>query len=300
MYKLFLALLFTFSTAFSQSKNNINLDNLDDFQIKYSNNLNTQKSDLRNDFLGSSKSNFDFISKDTAKYQERKSPFVAAALSAVIPGLGQFYSKNYLKGGIWLGIEAGLWVLNIVFNKKGDNQTTTYENYANGNWDIKRYASWLKTQGFPGSSGINPVEQNFEVLRSEVNVCESQNFSHTLPPFGDQQYYEVIGKYQNFITGWTTAIGQDINKNNYGSYHLQEVSDYMTMRNDANNFYTNGTLVLDIVILNHLLSAADAVWTVSLFNKSLYFKTSINAKYIYSGTNGRYNLVPFVNMNLYF
>ena len=39
-----------------------------------------------------------------------KSPFIGAGLSAIIPGAGQFYAKNYLKTAIFLAVEAGLWI----------------------------------------------------------------------------------------------------------------------------------------------------------------------------------------------
>src|SRR5437588_11922978 len=41
-----------------------------------------------------------------------KSPFLAAALSAVIPGLGEYYvgDKNWWRGLIFTGLEAGMWL----------------------------------------------------------------------------------------------------------------------------------------------------------------------------------------------
>jgi TM2 domain-containing membrane protein YozV len=39
-----------------------------------------------------------------------KSPGVAAVLSAVIPGLGQFYNGDFLRGIFWLIVTPGLWI----------------------------------------------------------------------------------------------------------------------------------------------------------------------------------------------
>lgn len=230
---------------------------------------------------------------------KEKNPILAAALSAIVPGTGQFYAKNYVKSAIFLGVEAGLWITYAIFQKKGDDQTDIYRKYANDNWSVRKYASWLKTEGFPGSGIIDPNLQNLEILRQQINACEdSAGFSHKLPPFGDQQYYEVIGKYQNYVSGWSEAIG--VTKNNFQTFKLAQVDFYMNERERANTYYNNGSLTLTVVIVNHILSAADAVWSVSIFNKSLEVKTSVNVKYIYSMSDFRYNLTPFANLKVSF
>jgi TM2 domain-containing membrane protein YozV len=39
-----------------------------------------------------------------------KNPGTAAVLSAIIPGLGQFYNGDFLRGIFWLIITPGLWI----------------------------------------------------------------------------------------------------------------------------------------------------------------------------------------------
>ena len=39
-----------------------------------------------------------------------KNPGVAAVLSALIPGLGQFYNGDFLRGIFWLIVTPGLWI----------------------------------------------------------------------------------------------------------------------------------------------------------------------------------------------
>lgn len=41
---------------------------------------------------------------------EIKSPGLAAVLSAVIPGIGQFYNGDFLRGIFWLIVTPGLWI----------------------------------------------------------------------------------------------------------------------------------------------------------------------------------------------
>ena len=39
-----------------------------------------------------------------------KNPGIAAVLSAVIPGLGQFYNGDFLRGIFWLIVTPGMWI----------------------------------------------------------------------------------------------------------------------------------------------------------------------------------------------
>ena len=39
-----------------------------------------------------------------------KNPGTAAVLSAVIPGIGQFYNGDFLRGIFWLIVTPGMWI----------------------------------------------------------------------------------------------------------------------------------------------------------------------------------------------
>ncbi len=41
---------------------------------------------------------------------DEKNPGVAAVLSAIIPGIGQFYNGDFLRGIFWLNVTPGLWI----------------------------------------------------------------------------------------------------------------------------------------------------------------------------------------------
>ena len=40
----------------------------------------------------------------------RRNPGTAAVLSAILPGLGQFYNGDFLRGLFWLIVTPGLWI----------------------------------------------------------------------------------------------------------------------------------------------------------------------------------------------
>lgn len=268
-----------------------------------SNNTSNKKLELKNLILNSSElTKYDITKsvKDIEATGKEKSPVLGAVMSGIIPGAGEVYAQSYIKGAIFFAAEIGLWLLKINFDKKGDDQTTKYETYANGNWDIYKYAAWLKRENFPGSQVINENEPNREVLRQQVNEVERVNFSHTLPDFGAQQYYEVIGKYNSFFAGWSFIDDTQLTRNNWFDYKSAGIDAYMTERQQANNYYDNASLAITGVILNHLLSAADAAWSVSMFNNNISVKTGMELKSLYSTTHNRRMLVPFGNVSITF
>ncbi|MFA7361398.1 MAG: hypothetical protein WC139_10215 [Candidatus Kapaibacterium sp.] len=228
-----------------------------------------------------------------------KSPILGASMSAIIPGTGQIYAKSFIKSAIFIAVEAGLWITYAVFQGKGNDQTTTYENYAKQNWNMRKYAEWLKKENFQRADQINMSSDDY-TLRLQINYCEEINFSHQLPPPGDQQYYEVIGKYQNYVTGWSTADVTVINKNNYGTTKLSQVSFYMDERQKANDYYNNGTTTLMVVVLNHLVSAVDGFLSVNSYNNKYVLKGSVSFQPVYSSKLGKSVVTPFANISFTF
>ena len=230
---------------------------------------------------------FDKVTKTEATKTGEKSPVLGALMSAVLPGAGEFYAQSYIKSAIFLALEIGLWTMYGINQSNGNSTTEEYQNIANQNWDIYKYAAWLKNQNFQGAQGID-LNVDKETLRRQVNVVEQQNFSHSLPEFGAQQYYEVIGKYQS------------VNSSNYLTYRPSQVDDYMGIRQDANDYYDMASLSTNLVIVNHILSAADAAWSVTMFNKDLKVHTSLEMRSLYSTKEGRRINVPFEKFTIDF
>jgi len=287
----FIFVLFLFSTVVNKSHSQVS--------------TNFQKLELSNKILGQNTSETfgKKLDLDNQAKVGEKSPYLGALFSGIIPGAGEFYAKNYLKAGIFFAIEAGLWTAYSIFQNKGDDQTAIYQNFANQNWDVYQYAAWLKSAGggFTQSGQINLNAPPNELL-VQINICErANNFSHTLPAYGEQQYYELIGKYQTFVAGWKDADLNLLNANqtNYHNYKSPMFINYAADRQEANKYYDKGTTTLTIVILNHVLSAADAAWTVSMFNKNLKVKTGFHMENKYSYTGER-KLIPVANVNVTF
>lgn len=180
----------------------------------------------------------------------------ALLYSLVIPGTGEIYCNSYVKAAIMLGLEATFWTMYSVYNHKGDKKTTEFQNFADQHWHKELFLQWLS---IADTISVPPVEH--------------------LPETKDQQYYEMIGKYNWFLTGWDDFNG---NRNDPDPTHLsQHYCDslgigsahreiYLDMRADANNFYKTAKYFIGASILNHVVSALDAAWTAKRQNDRLY------------------------------
>ncbi|HRJ86704.1 MAG TPA: hypothetical protein PK753_13610 [Ignavibacteria bacterium] len=208
--------------------------------------------------------------------KKQKSVGLGVLLSAIIPGAGELYGGNYLKAGIFFGIEVLAWATFAYFTGKGNTKQDEYQAYADENWDVRTYARWLKNEGFSESSGINPDEPNRDILREQIMVCERANFSHTMPEYGSQQYYELIGKYQNFQAGWknlTHVPTKAAGPYNYQTYRDPVFTNYAADRQKANDFFDYAKVGPITAIVNHILSAADAAWVISTYNNKIKLET---------------------------
>ena len=208
--------------------------------------------------------------------ENKKSPILAGVMSLLIPGSGEIYVGEYLKAGIFLAIEAAVVTTAIVYDGKGDDKTTEFQNYADDymnpdhNWSVVRYAEWLNQ--YEGASiPINPDESLppwERVNWDDVNAAESG--SHKLPPHGEQQYYELIGKYHQYSSGWNDFTGGG-NKDQVSPNLIY----YSGMRGDANDYYSVASTAVIGIYVNHFLSALDAVWSATQFNKDLAIKVRL-------------------------
>lgn len=191
-----------------------------------------------------------------------KSVGAAVLLSAAVPGAGQFYSGSYLKGAAFLIIEAATLTGYFHFQNRGNELETEFENFADAHWSEEVYWSWVfdECSGDPGwSGGCNDISgdqslRDYEEWRSD--------FSHFLPEEKNQQYYENIGKYDQFNIGWDDT-------NTGGGEDSPRREAYTLMRKDSNDNFKRATTMATVTLFNHVLSALDAGLTVKRHNRRI-------------------------------
>jgi hypothetical protein len=237
---------------------------------------------------------------------KRKSPFLAGLLSVIIPGAGEVYTESYATGAGFVALEALGWWGNTAYNNKGDVATNEFQTFADGHWSVVKYAQWLNdnAKNFPGGDQAQPITINADatlppwqrVSWTQLNSVELliPQFSHRLPAHGDQQYYELIGKYNQYSYGWDDKLagsGDGWSDYNVISPHFRF---YSLDRGRANTFYNHATVVANLIVLNHVLSAADAAWAAVRWNKAPELHSSIR---IVTQPNSVVEFVPTMQLS---
>lgn len=252
-----------------------------------------------------------------------KSPFLAGGLSLLIPGTGELYAGSYIKAGLFIAVETTAWIYALKYEKKGDDQTNFFQNYADGRtdlkpswdlsepdryrtrWDVIRYYEW----SYANKLIINPQGDYSEIsnaiISNDITLppwqridWESLNaleraigkwYSHTLHHHGEQQYYELIGKYPQYNQGWFDADNPNFT---YGDQISQAFKEYSKMRGLANDYYYKAKTAFTVVLINHVISAFDAYFTTRSYNSKLKFEAiTKNQETIYGN-------IPIAFLNL--
>ena len=223
----------------------------------------------------------------------KKSPVLAGVLSAVIPGAGQIYNEDYWIAAAFVVVEAALVTTAVVYDNKGDDQTTYFENYADQNWSVVDYAEWLNEyqNGEIDIDYDTPGLQPWERIVDWNQLNEYETGSHHLPPHGDQQYYEQIGKYHQYSPGWNDFSGGS-NKEIISPNFLY----YSDQRGQANDYYNTASTAIVGIYINHLLAAGEAIWGANRFNDKLTVNLRVEPYNFASGTE----LVPTLKMKFSF
>ncbi|MDG5767342.1 DUF5683 domain-containing protein [Balneolales bacterium ANBcel1] len=221
------------------------------------------------------------------------SPGYAFLASAALPGLGQAANRQWWKTAVFVTVEATAIGLYLHRRDRGRDGERYYESYGDEHWSVVKYAQYvvenhrhehgtdfedLLNEGVEYDpdlpwGGIEPAfdtDIDWAVIdREALNAAERRSlyangrpFSHTVEPYGGQQYYELMSKYYQFGPGWRqweTGV-HNIDEQRMPEdflYHAQIGYDFNDDLNVARNMLT-------ILLANHFIAAFDAYFTQQL------------------------------------
>jgi hypothetical protein len=246
----------------------------------------TLSGNFRVDLMNSAKDSVTETELTIANNSRRQNPFMNGLYSLAIPGAGQFRTEQYTKAAIFFSAEIALIVYAVINNNNGDKKTNEFQAYADAHWDAVRYAKWINTYGVTDYGPIMPFAlEDFNAIRdrkdfSKINEWESGlhklGFSHQLPVYQTQQYYELIGKYHQFKFGWDTyevdVNGVPVSDNGQYDNLLsseKQFKNYAVERGKANDYYYAASFAASALLINHVLSAVDAFFSTHSYNKEI-------------------------------
>lgn len=188
-----------------------------------------------------------------------RSARLAGLLSAAVPGAGQIYGRSWIKAAAFLALETAAWVGYSHYTDEGDAMRKEFRAYADEHWSRERWhAAYVE--------GQDPA-------------------THALPAYNTQQYYEMIGKYDQFMKGWDDWVpaGPNLTENRYY---------YESRRREHNEQLINASQCAMAALGNHLISALDAAWTVHRGNRSLSLRVAPGFRTAYASAEA----VPALNL----
>lgn len=196
--------------------------------------------------------NFSIFETETQTGSSNKSPLKAVLLSGLLPGAGQWYAGNKLKALGFVAAEITLWLGNGYYDNLGAKIEADFIRYADLYWNSTDYFAWTNSPG----------------------VDVKTQYSHTLPGTKTQQYYEMVGKYDQFLAGWQDSTGPP----NESPMRLH----YMDMQHESNKRYKRADRFAQLLVVNRLVSAVEAAFSL----RQKHSGVSAKLRWRYSSSTG--------------
>jgi len=188
------------------------------------------------------------------------SPGRALLFSALLPGAGEYYASAKKKAAVFLGIEAVAVGLYFTWKGEGSDIEDDFRKIADEHWEPLEYLAWRgTTKAIRNNSFTHALPCSLEIVSDEFGKCGGSE---------KQQYYELLGKYDQFVVGWNDRI--DRTTNNPTTYtEIDSVEkvvsefrvEYENKRGDSNKYLKRASNIAGLILVNHVISAIDAART---------------------------------------
>jgi hypothetical protein len=167
--------------------------------------------------------------------------------SLLIPGWGQFSEGHYVRAGAFLLVEISTLTGYQLNYSEGEDGEAEYKDYADEHWAFTR---WISN----GSDPDGETSCNGRFIRT--HAMPYTIIDGTPIPLQDHHYYENIGKYPEFICGWDDFSQSYVTATTWE--YTPNMETYVHMRTASNAAYRRSRVALNLLMLNHVLSALEA------------------------------------------
>jgi len=186
-------------------------------------------------------------------FQEESTPQVQSywpvLYSALVPGLGEL-TMGYEKRGIALMVmEVAAWSGYFVKHSDGLDKRDEYEAFADAHWDMQK---WLYDH--PCSTADSTLESVEECGKASSGSGSWPGYIPWVSKEEDKQhYYENIGKYDWYISGWADW---DAARVPYAE-HTDLRTQYRDMRAESNNALDDANAFVWVSVAARAFSIAE-------------------------------------------
>ncbi|RMF10111.1 MAG: hypothetical protein D6762_02275 [Candidatus Neomarinimicrobiota bacterium] len=212
-------------------------------------------------------------SVDTVEIVYHGKPLV---MSLVVPGLGQWYNQEpRWRSGLFAGIELfGLYSI-WNWNHKAEDIRIGYENYADAHWSLQAFIENTPVLGtlYPDVrfGGTHHLTLELNGILIPQDTLSQLGYVEGLEVLRDRDFYENIGKYDQFVGGWDDVYDQngaaiyweqhkDVGDSTEILIMTTHRNSYLNQRARSNEYLKLANFAVSAVMFNHVFSAFDALW----------------------------------------
>ena len=205
-------------------------------------------------------------SGSSAAVRPRRNIAAAIIASAVLPGMGELYvatgSKklsHYLRVPVFIALDAYFWYSYRDNYDKGKEVKAEYEMFGDEHWSEERFL--LLHPFCTGYDGCDDWEFYNENGNNFVPY-----FVYIPRHLDHEEYYENMGKYDNFVYGWDDWDGDYDNLEPW----TPNRTTYWAMRLESDDYLLKADRYVMALIINRTVSMLDAGWLAYRYNKGKY------------------------------
>jgi len=199
-----------------------------------------------------------------------KSPRKAFLFSLLVPGAGEVYAGALKRGIGFFLVEALSIGLHASWDGKGDDLEVEFRAFADKimeddrpRWDRDEYEAWRNSAFTYGDTTHTlPFKDEGDLVYWQ----EKFPGRYTSGEVDEQQFYELIGKYHQFVFGWHDRTSDNFADTTY-SVHSENRDWYEDKRAESNRFLKRAQYALGVVLFNHVISAIDAARQARVHNE---------------------------------
>jgi hypothetical protein len=235
--------------------------------------------------------------------KDYRSPKLAMLMSLLVPGLGQAYVKSYVKTGIFVALEATAIGFSIAYNQKGRKQLDEAHSFADQNYSNDNLKDYYKgvfgiiSTQYASSNGDSVAGEKLSFIYSDTSFLKGSKYRW-------QNYYTDM-QSEPYVQGWKDCqptIDQISNNTvDQNQYRLDDSTNYMVyavkngkvdsttllygysagqirynaMVSQSNSYYKTAQGILFTLVINHLISAVDALISAKAYNDALLGRESL-------------------------
>ncbi len=171
----------------------------------------------------------------------KKNAGLAIIYSLLLPGMGELYADNYSSGKYFTIAEGALWATFIGMNVYGNWQENRYKTYAQTYAGVNPDG---KDEDYYATIGLYTSIENFTIMKKHLNADNDEMLNE-----------------QKFFWKWNST---------------EQRKTYRSMWTSSEQTFNDVRFVVGAMLVNRLISAINAVRSVSSYNSELEKEVSWN------------------------